>query len=86
MLGTELILVSVVGKGPFVLEASIPGDHITVVANPEALTASELARIISEFVPDVNTALASLRVGEIDLSWDSTSNRSRRLRAWMAWG
>jgi peptide/nickel transport system substrate-binding protein len=64
-----------VGNGPFIFQEWVPGDHITVVANPDAPLPPKLERIIFKFVPDLNTLLALLRVGDIDVGWDLTSNQ-----------
>jgi len=64
-----------VGNGPFMFQEWVPGDHITVVANPEAPLPPKLEKIIFKFVPDLNTLLALLRVGDIDVGWDLTANQ-----------
>jgi peptide/nickel transport system substrate-binding protein len=64
-----------VGNGPFIFQEWVPGDHITVVANPDAPIPPKLEKIIFKFVPDLNTLLALLRVGDIDVAWDMTSDQ-----------
>lgn len=59
-----------VGNGPFIFKEWIPGDRLVVEANPEAPIPPKLERIIFKFVPDVNTIIALLRVGDIDVAWD----------------
>jgi len=59
-----------VGNGPFMFEEWVSGDHLTVVANPDAPMPPKLEKIIFKFVPDLNTLLALLRVGDVDVAWD----------------
>jgi peptide/nickel transport system substrate-binding protein len=57
-----------IGNGPFMFEEWVPGDHITVLANPDA--APNLEKIIFKFVPDMNTLVALLRTGDVDVAYD----------------
>ncbi|MFZ5916435.1 MAG: peptide ABC transporter substrate-binding protein [Chloroflexota bacterium] len=59
-----------VGNGPFVFQEWVPGDHITVVANPEAPIPPKVEKIIFKFVPDMNTLVALLRTGDVDVAYD----------------
>lgn len=59
-----------IGNGPFKFEEWVSGDRITVVANPDAPTPPKLERIIFKFVPDINTLIALLRTGDVDVAYD----------------
>ena len=59
-----------IGNGPFVFQEWIPGDHITVVANPDAPVLPKVEKIIFKFVPDMNTLVALLRTGDVDVAYD----------------
>jgi len=58
------------GNGSFIFQEWIPGDHITVVANPDAMKPPQVERIIFKFVPDMNTLVALLRTGDVDIAYD----------------
>jgi len=68
-----------VGNGSFIFKEWIPGDRIVVEANPDAPLPPKLERIIFKFVPDLNTMLALIRVGDIDVAWDLTENEISEL-------
>ncbi len=61
---------SPLGNGTYVFQEWVPGDHITVTANPAALKTPKVEKIIFKFVPDMNTLLALLRTGDIDVAYD----------------
>lgn len=69
-----------VGNGPFIFKEWRPGDQIVVEANPNAPLPPKLERIIFKFVPDQNTMLALVRVGDIDVAWDMTENHVAELQ------
>jgi len=58
------------GNGPFIFKEWIPGDRIVVEANPNAPIPPKVAEIIFKFVPDMNTLLAMLRTGDVDVAYD----------------
>src|SRR5205823_4447200 len=62
-----------VTSGPFKMSESKPGDHYTVVRNPNYYRASEglpyLDSIVFRIVSDQNTILKDLQAGTIDSSW-----------------
>jgi peptide/nickel transport system substrate-binding protein len=62
------------GNGPFMFEEWVSGDRITVVANPDAPLPPKLEKIIFKFVPDINTLVALLRTGDVDIAYDMPSN------------
>lgn len=68
-----------VGNGAFVFKEWSPGDRVVVEANPDAPLPPKLERIIFKFVPDLNTMIALMRVGDIDLAWDLTENQIEEL-------
>lgn len=59
-----------IGNGSFIFQEWIPGDRITVVANPEAMKVPKIEKIIFKFVPDMNTLIALLRTGDVDIAYD----------------
>jgi peptide/nickel transport system substrate-binding protein len=60
-------------SGPFMMSQSVPGDHYTVVRNPNYYLASQglpyLNSIVFRVVPNSNTILKDLQAGTIDSSW-----------------
>jgi peptide/nickel transport system substrate-binding protein len=62
-----------VTSGPFMMSESKPGDHYTVVANPNYYQASQgypyLHSIVFRIVTDQDTILKDLHAGSIDSSW-----------------
>lgn len=68
-----------IGNGPFKFEEWVSGDHITVVANPDAPIPPKLERIIFKFVPDINTLIALLRTGDVDLGYDLPADQVPQL-------
>jgi peptide/nickel transport system substrate-binding protein len=59
-----------VGNGAFIFEGWVPGDNITVVANPDAIEVPNVEKIIFKMVPDMNTLVALLRTGDVDIGYD----------------
>lgn len=59
-----------VGNGPFMFKEWVPGDHITVVANPNCPIQPKVQSIVFKFVPDVNTLVALIRTGDVDVAYD----------------
>ena len=62
-----------VTSGPFMMSQSVPGDHYTVVRNPNYYQASKglpyLNSIVFRIIPDANTILKDLQAGTIDSSY-----------------
>ena len=62
-----------VTSGPFMMSESVPGDHYTVVRNPNYYLASQglpyLDKIVFRIVPNANTILKDLQAGTIDSSY-----------------
>jgi peptide/nickel transport system substrate-binding protein len=62
-----------VTSGPFMMKESKPGDHYTVVRNPNYYMASQgypyLDSVVFRVVTDQNTILKDLQSGSIDSSW-----------------
>ncbi len=53
--------------GPYAIKEWIPGDHMTLVRNPNfAGSTPKLDYIDIKFVPDPETALAALKTGDVD--------------------
>ncbi len=62
-----------VTSGPFQMSESKPGDHYTVVRNPNYYLASQgypyLDKVVFRIVPNQDTILKDLQAGTIDSSW-----------------
>lgn len=57
-----------VGTGPYMFEEWVSGDHITLVANPNYWNGTpEIERFVIRVIPDLNTQVALLESGEVDL-------------------
>lgn len=58
-----------VGTGPFRLREVVKGSHVTVGANPDYYGPKpKLQAIVFKVLPDINTVVAQLRTGELDLA------------------
>jgi peptide/nickel transport system substrate-binding protein len=58
-----------VGTGPFRFKEAVKGSHITVEANPDYYGPTpKLRAIVFKVLPDINTTVAQLRTGELDLA------------------
>jgi peptide/nickel transport system substrate-binding protein len=56
-----------VASGPFVITEWVPGDHMTLLPNPNFPAGrAKLDRVQIKFIPDPETALAALQTGTID--------------------
>lgn len=54
--------------GPFAIKEWVPGDHMTLVRNPNFFgDAAKLDYVNIKFVPDPETGLAALKTGDVDL-------------------
>jgi peptide/nickel transport system substrate-binding protein len=62
-----------VSSGPFTVSQSVPGDHYTMVRNPNYYQASQglpyLDSIVFRIVANQNTILSDIQAGSIDSSW-----------------
>src|SRR5258708_37395532 len=62
-----------VSSGPFMMKESKPGDHYTVVKNPNYYLASQglpyLDSVVFRIVPSQDTILKDLQAGTIDSAW-----------------
>jgi peptide/nickel transport system substrate-binding protein len=60
-------------SGPFMVRESVPGDHYTVVRNPNYYLASQglpyLDKIVFRVIPNSNTILKDLQAGTVDSSY-----------------
>ena len=60
-------------SGPFTMSESKPGDHYTVVRNPQYYRSDEglpyLDKIVFRIVPDQNSILKDLQAGTADSAW-----------------
>ena len=67
------------GSGPYKLVEWIPGDHVTVAANPDYFNgAPAIKDVIFKVVPDVSTRLNALATGDIDLALELTADSANR--------
>lgn len=58
-----------VGTGPFRLKEVVKGSHVLVEANPNYHWGPpKLKNIVFKILPDINTVMAQLRAGELDLA------------------
>ncbi|MGQ0549751.1 MAG: ABC transporter substrate-binding protein [Armatimonadota bacterium] len=58
-----------IGTGPFRFKEAVKGAHITVEANPDYHGgAPKLKTIVFKVLPEINTVVAQLRTGELDLA------------------
>lgn len=58
-----------VGTGPFKYKEAVKGSHILVEANPDYhYGAPKLRSVVFKVLPDINTVMAQLRAGELDLA------------------
>jgi peptide/nickel transport system substrate-binding protein len=65
--GNAFIHQPTIGSGPFVITEWVPGDHMTLLPNPNFHGGRAiLDQVQIKFVPDSNTALAALQTGDID--------------------
>jgi peptide/nickel transport system substrate-binding protein len=67
------------GSGPYRLVEWIPGDHVTLVANPDYFGgAPPLKDVIFKVVPDVSSRLNALATGDVDLAVELTADSAER--------
>ncbi len=60
-----------IGTGPYIYQEYVPGDHITVTANPDYWGGAPLNDGIEmRFMPDPITRLLALQAGEADIIYD----------------
>ncbi|HVB63687.1 MAG TPA: ABC transporter substrate-binding protein, partial [Nitrolancea sp.] len=57
-----------VGTGAYKWKEFVSGDHITMVANPDYWDgAPKIGTVVYKILPDINTQVAQLRTGEVDI-------------------
>jgi peptide/nickel transport system substrate-binding protein len=65
-----------VGTGPFKFKEAVKGSHIALEANPAYYGgAPKLRAVVFKVTPDVNTTVAQLRTGEMDLAVVTANHR-----------
>jgi peptide/nickel transport system substrate-binding protein len=58
-----------VGSGPFKYKEAVKGSHVLVEANPDYyMGAPKLKSVVYKVLPEINTVMAQLRAGELDLA------------------
>ena len=71
-----------VAAGPFAIKEWIPGDHLTLVANPNYYEGhAKLDYINIKFVPDPEAGLAALQAGDVDLMVNLAESDIETVRA-----
>ena len=71
-----------VGTGPFKFKEAVKGSHITLDANPDYHDGRpKLRTIVFKVIPDINTVVAQLRTGELDLAVVEAVHRETLERA-----
>ena len=64
-----------IGTGPFKFGEHVRGDHFTTVANESFYFGKPLIdQVIYKVIPDVNTTVAQVRTGELDIAFIGTSH------------
>ncbi len=67
------------GSGPYRLVEWIPGDHVSLRANPGYFNGSpDINDVIFKVVPDVSTRLNALATGDVDLAVELTADSAGR--------
>lgn len=67
------------GSGPYSLVEWIPGDHVTLAANPAYFDgAPSIKEVVFKVVPDVSTRLNALATGDVDLAVELTADSAGR--------
>ena len=57
-----------IASGPYKFKEFVSGDHLTLVANPDYWDgAPKIGTVVYKILPDVNTQVAQLRTGEVDV-------------------
>lgn len=65
------------GSGPFKFKERVPGSHIVLERNPDYFQGRpRLEQIVYRIIPDVNTALAQVQRGEIDIWSDFPASQA----------
>jgi peptide/nickel transport system substrate-binding protein len=71
-----------IGTGPYRFMEHVSGSHFIVEANPDYYEgAPEIQQIFFRVMPDVNTQVAQLLTGELDISWTVEPIHEERLRS-----
>ena len=64
-----------IGTGPFKFVEHARGDHLTAAANESFYLGKPLIdQVIYKVIPDVNTTVAQVRTGELDIAFIGTSH------------
>ena len=67
------------GSGPYKLVEWIPGDHVTLAANPDYFNGAPAVKdVVFKVVPDVSTRLNALATGDLDLALELTADSANR--------
>jgi peptide/nickel transport system substrate-binding protein len=67
------------GSGPYKLVEWIPGDHVTLAANPDYFAGAPAIKVVVfKVIPDVSTRLNALATGDVDLALELTADSSNR--------
>ena len=67
------------GSGPYKLVEWVPGDHVSLVANPDYFNgAPAIKDVVFKVVPDASTRLNALATGDVDLAVELTADSANR--------
>ncbi len=79
--GTEGINVKPVGSGPYLFEAWVKDDHLTLVANEDYWGgAPQVKRVTFRVIPEASTRMLALQTGEIDIALTLPPSQADRLQ------
>jgi peptide/nickel transport system substrate-binding protein len=68
-----------VGSGPYQLVEWVPGDHLTLTANPNYFAGPPaIKEVVFRVIPDLNARLNALTTGDVDLAVDLTPDSIAR--------
>lgn len=78
----ETLMTQPIGTGPFKFKEFIPGDHLTLVKNPDYWEKGLplLDEIVMRIIPESSVAMTALEAGDIQLYWNAPLEALERLK------